>query len=253
VLNFAQLDVHFITRQTLLDVIVMCQARIFLVKLYREEHSTYRIFGDRFSSRFSEYVFQYARMAETNSPLFSVLGFKRHLRHFHLMMDMAVTSGLKMPHSKRGVPNDVSRVDIVKHATPPGWHLTDAEICGILDGMVQGVADPSGAGDCTLWWVGVLQCPEITGNDLRRAQEFFSAPVKHFKKGDLWGDGVDFAGSDHNSEGTDDPVSYRCCFCRFRCRSPAVAAALLPLMKLMPQLMLLLSCLRCGSCRCHCC
>ena len=131
-----EMGVHFITRETFLDVVVMCQSRILMVKLYREEHPTFRIFTDRFSSRFSEYVFQYARMAESNSPSFSVLGFKRHLRHFHLTVDMATTSGLKLPPSKRGVPNDISRVDVQKYAAPPGWHLSDAEICEILDNVV---------------------------------------------------------------------------------------------------------------------
>ena len=106
---------------------------------YRQEFPTFRIFGDRFSSRFSEYVFQYCRMAETNSPLCSVLGFKRHLRHFHLMIDDASTAGLKFPASKRGVQNDISRVDLAKHAAPPGWHLSDAEICEILDKVIGNI------------------------------------------------------------------------------------------------------------------
>ena len=72
------MDTHFITRETFLDVVLitLCQSHILTVKLYRDHHSEYRIFGDRFSSRFSEYIFQYARMAETNSPSCSVLGFK---------------------------------------------------------------------------------------------------------------------------------------------------------------------------------
>ena len=207
-----EVSVHFITRETFLDVVVMCQSRILMVKLYREQHATYRIFGDRFSSRFSEYVFQYARMAETNSPSFSVLGFKRHLRHFHLMVDMAVTSGLKLPPSKRGVPNDISRVDVQKYTAPPGWHLSDAEICTILDGVV-GVADGVATGDCTKWWMDVLSCPEVAHTNLRSSKEFFSAPVKHFKKADLWNLGVgdavhveDAAGGAASREDDDDVI-----------------------------------------------
>jgi hypothetical protein len=164
-----------------------------MVKFYREEHPKYRIFGDRFSSRFNEYVFQYCRVTETNSPLCTVLGFKRHLRHFHLMINDAMTSGLKFPASKRGVPNDISRVDIAKHTAPPGWHLTDAEICSILDGMV-GVSDGVPTGDCTQWWINILDCPEIVHTNLRNSKEFFSSPVEHFKKDDLWGAGT--GGSD---------------------------------------------------------
>jgi hypothetical protein len=66
---------NFMTRETFLDIILLCQCRILLVKLYREKFPKFRTFGDRFSSRFAEYVFQYARMMETNAPLFGVLGF----------------------------------------------------------------------------------------------------------------------------------------------------------------------------------
>jgi hypothetical protein len=69
------------TRETFLDIVVMCMVRILMVVLFRERFPTCRIFGDRFSSRFAEYIFRYARMAETNSPCFGMLGFKRHLKH----------------------------------------------------------------------------------------------------------------------------------------------------------------------------
>jgi len=182
---------HFITRETFLDVILMCQARILLVKLYREKYPSFRIVGDRLSSRFSEYVFQYARMAETNAPLFGVLGFKRHLRHFLLQMRMAATSGLKMPPSNRGIPNDVSRVsDIMQtHHTPAGWHLSDAEIISILNAETCTTAGREG--DCMVWWGHILQCPEILAVDMARQKNIFTAPVKHFPKDDLWGAGVD--------------------------------------------------------------
>ena len=57
------------------------------------------------SSRFSEYVFQYARMHENNSPCFSVSAFRRHLRHFIGQIKLAANGGLELPPSKRGVPN----------------------------------------------------------------------------------------------------------------------------------------------------
>jgi hypothetical protein len=155
-----QMDTHLITRETFLDVIVMCQARILMVKLYRDHHPQYRIFGDRFSSRFSEYIFQYARMAETNSPSCSVLGFKRHLRHFLLKVDMEVSSGLKFSASKRGIPNGISRVDLERHRAPAGWHLSDAEICEILDRMVS-VQGGTAIGDCTKWWIDILGWAEV--------------------------------------------------------------------------------------------
>ena len=178
------------TRETFLDIIIMCQCRILLVVLYRECGFQYRIFADRFSSRFSEYVFQYARMAETNSPLFGVMGFHRHLQHFILQMEMAVTSGLKLPPSKRGVPNDVSRVTdrLADFRAPPGWHLSDPEICSLLD--EQSCADKGRMGQAVWWWVVYLECDSLGVADiLKNPDNFFSHPVKHFGKGDVWGGG----------------------------------------------------------------
>jgi len=183
---------NFMTRETFLDIILLCQCRILLVKLYREKFPNFRIFGDRFSSRFAEYVFQYARMMETNAPLFGVLGFMRHLSHFFLQIEMAAKDNVKMPHSKRGVPNDVSRVEIEKWAAPLGWHLSDAEICAILDSEAS--ADPNDLGLAVWWWAVYLECPEVlTGAGLSDSDNFFSDPVKHFGRGDVWGAGVDDA------------------------------------------------------------
>ena len=125
---------HLLTRETFLDIINMCECRILLVKLYRDKGIPYRIRGDRISSRFSEYIFQYARMHETNSPLFGVLGFKRHLSHFLLHAEMAAKAGWKMPKSKRGVPDGIQRVDLAANAIPFGsWHLHDERIIEILN------------------------------------------------------------------------------------------------------------------------
>jgi len=128
-------------------------------------------------------------MAETNSPMFTVQGFKRHLRHFELKMNDAVNSGLKMPPSKRGVPNDISRVDLEKYTAPAGWHLTDAEICASLDKCVEH-SEGVPIGDCAKWWMETLACPEVLRTKLRAHKDFFASPVKHFKKADLWGAGI---------------------------------------------------------------
>ena len=213
------------TRETFLDIVVMCQVRILMVVFYREHFPKCRIFGDRFSSRFAEYIFQFARMAETNSPLFGMLGFKRHLKHFWLMTDMAADGNVKMPPSKRGVPNDISRVDISKWAAPPGWHLTDKELCDILDAQMDTAVYAPGdckcasecsectcgkvaglhIGDCVYWWVDVLECDELLEPGLLEGPDnFFSALVKHFGIGDLWGAGLNSGEVETGREDHDD-------------------------------------------------
>ena len=94
-------------------------------------------------------------MAETNSPSCSVLGFKRHLRHFLLKIDMEISSGLKFPPSKRGIPNGVYRVSLQKYLAPVGWHLSDAKICEILNQTVR-AQNGAAVGDCMKWWTDIL-------------------------------------------------------------------------------------------------
>jgi hypothetical protein len=195
-------NAHFMTRETFLDVILMCQCRILLVKLYREHFSKFRVHADRFSSRFAEYIFQYARMAETNAPLFGVMGFLRHLQHFQLQIEMAASGCVKMPPSRRGVPNDVSRVDVEGWAAPDGWHLTDEEICATLD--KQSATDPEDLGEAVWWFAVYLECPEVLSNGyLSDPENFFSKPVKHFGYGDLWGGGIDGIPINEDDNGDD--------------------------------------------------
>jgi len=105
------LKTHFLTRETFLDVLNMCSSRSLTTVIYREKNIPFRITSDRLSSRFS-YVFQYARMAETNSPLFTTLGFERHLTHFLLHDNLAAEDGWEMPPSKRGKEDGIGRVDL---------------------------------------------------------------------------------------------------------------------------------------------
>jgi hypothetical protein len=98
---------HFLTRETFLDVLTLTQTRILIVLLYRESYPMFKVHGPNIASRFSEYVFQYCRMHETNSPLFDVAGFRRHIKHFLLQIQLAASGEIQMPDSRRGVPNTV--------------------------------------------------------------------------------------------------------------------------------------------------
>ena len=90
----------------------------------------------RFSSRFSEYMFQYGRMAQTNSPVVSVKGWFIHMQHYlynqHLEAD---NPGLRLPQSLRGIPHSIDRVQIPTFS--PSWHPTDAALTAAIDCGVQ--------------------------------------------------------------------------------------------------------------------
>ena len=117
---------HFLTRETFLDVLNICQTRILVVILYREWYPKFKVHAPNLSSRFSEYVFQYCRMHQTNSPLFNIAGFRRHVKHLIGHMKLAATTGLKIPQAKRGVPHGVKYFeDRSAFEAPDGWHLTD--------------------------------------------------------------------------------------------------------------------------------
>jgi hypothetical protein len=173
---------NFLSRQTFVDIVNMCQSRILLVKMYRERYSRLKIAPERVSSRFSEYVFQYCRMAETNSPLFGVLGFKRHLSHFRLQIEMAATSGLVQPDSKRGVPNSVERVNHEIAHAPDDWHMSDVELGRALDIAAR-------------WWSDRLLTKD-TGLTVDQCVAMASDPVGTFTRNDLCNRGVTNARSD---------------------------------------------------------
>lgn len=172
---------HFLTRETFLDVMTITQTRILSVVLYRVWYPKYKIHAPNISSRFSEYVFQYARMHSTNSPLFDVAGFRRHLKHLIGQMKLAATTGLKVPAARRGVPHDVHYCeDTDQYKAPDGWHLTDEELMIAID---QGIAE------CVQLWIDVLGCNDLL--DLSNPDHFFVEPTKHFPHGDMFAQGVD--------------------------------------------------------------
>ena len=65
----------FLTRETFLDVVTSCNTRILLFPMYRDHFPKFKPHGPYVSSRFSEYVFQFSRMRQTNNVLVSVRGF----------------------------------------------------------------------------------------------------------------------------------------------------------------------------------
>ena len=175
---------HFLTRETFLDVLTLTQTRILLVMVYREHYPNCKIHGPNLSSRFSEHVFQYCRMHETNSPNFDVAGFRRHIKHLLLQMQLAAESKVKLPPSRRGVPNDVESPQAGKEqcACSDGWHLSDDELKEAMD---QGIAE------CIQLFIKLLGCTDGIDMDFSNPEHFFSNPCKHFPDGDIYNAGVD--------------------------------------------------------------
>ena len=140
----------------------------------------FKIHAPNVSSRFSEYVFQYARMHSTNSPLFDIAGFRRHLKHLIGQMKLVATTGLKVLAARRGVPHDVRHEGVEQFKAPDGWHLTDEELVQAIDHEIA---------ECAQFWINVLGCDDLL--DLSKPDHFFVNPAKHFPHGDMFAQGVD--------------------------------------------------------------
>jgi hypothetical protein len=119
----------------------------------------------RFSSAYSEYIFQYGRMAQTNSPVISVLGWWRHLKHYLYQQFLEAGSGFALPASVRGIPHTIdARIRIP--VTPLDWHATDADLTARVDRGVERAQE-------------LLQgCGVDTST--ARLRGFFARPCKHY-------------------------------------------------------------------------
>jgi hypothetical protein len=160
------LSENFLTHETCLDMITSCHCCILRFIQFREcWGGRFKPDGPRFSSAYSEYVFQYGRMAQTNSPVVSVKGWYTHLQHYLYQQSIESDNpGLKIPQSCRGIPHSIERVKIPEF--DPKWHPTDPEITAAID-------------------LGVDQAIELLKSlginaDLSVRNGFFRHPWKHF-------------------------------------------------------------------------
>jgi hypothetical protein len=161
-----KLTENFLTRETCLDLITGCHCCILRFVQFREcWGGRFKPDGPRFSSAYSEYIFQYGRMAQTNSPVVSVKGWFTHLQHYLYQQSMESDNpGLKIPQSCRGIPHSIERVQIP--TVDPKWHPSDEQITAAID-------------------VGVQQAIELLvsigiDTNLSTRNGFFSHPWKHF-------------------------------------------------------------------------
>ena len=116
---------NFLARETCLDIITSCHGCILRFVQFREcWGGRFKPDGPRFSSAYSEYFFQYGRMAQTNSPVVSNKGWFIHLQHYAYQQHLeASDSGLTIPQSCRGIPRTIVRVQIP--TVDREWHPTD--------------------------------------------------------------------------------------------------------------------------------
>ena len=184
---------NFLTRETCLDMITSCHGCILRFWQFREcWGGKFRPDGPRFSSAYSEYVFQHGRMAQTNSPVVAVKGWVTHIEHYNYQQHLeAKDLGLKLPMSCRGIPHTIEAVDIQKITVPRSWHPTDDGIRAAID---RGVADT----------IALLGMAGIDPN-LGMRNGFFLHPWKHFPLKDRTY-AVDM---DEDGEKEDDPTEAR--------------------------------------------
>lgn len=103
-------------------------------------------------------------MAQTNSPVVSVLGWFTHLKHYLYQQYLEANSKMPVPPSCRGIPHSIDRVQIPD--VPAGWHPTDDELRAAIDkGIDRAIALLTDCGVST---------------NLTRLNGFFKQPCKHY-------------------------------------------------------------------------
>jgi len=185
------LAANFLTRETFLDMVTACHGCILRFPQFRDNwDGKFMPDGPRFSSAFSEYFFQYGRMAQTNSPVVSVKGWFTHAKHYIYQQFLEATSGHPIPASCRGIPHTIDRVKIP--VVPPDWHPTDEQLVAAIERGVKCAEE-------LLKYCGV-------NTDEAARQGFFKHPSKHFPLKDIYDVAADSGAGDlHGNDEEDSP------------------------------------------------
>ena len=186
------LSTHFLTRETFLDMVTSCHHCILRFPQFRDNWGgKFKPDGPRFSSAYSEYFFQYGRMAQCNSPVVSVYGWFTHLKHYLYQQFLEATSTISLPASCRGIPHSIERVQIP--AVQADWHPTDAQL---LVGIQRGVQKA----------IELLKSCGIQTN-LTIRNGFFRHPCKHFPLADSYVMGGQYNQTPGVANKEDDPTA----------------------------------------------
>ena len=183
---------NFLTRETFLDIVTSCHGCILRFPQFRDNWGgKFRPDGPRFSSAFSEYIFQYGRMAQTNSPVVSVLGWFRHLKHYLYQQWLEAESDMPLPASCRGIPHSIDqRIRIPE--VDPSWHASDDQLCRRIEkGLVRAIA--------LLESLGV-------NTKSAKLKGFFKRPCRHYPLTDTYVAGAACAEADAGGK-EDDPAT----------------------------------------------
>jgi hypothetical protein len=166
------LQANFLTRETFLDIVTSCHGCILRFPQFRDNWGgKFKPDGPRFTSAYSEYFFQYGRMAQTNSPVVSVLGWWRHLKHYLYQQFAEADWGGSLPASCRGIPHTID-LRLQPPHVPADWHATDAQLIMRVDRGVERA--------CQL----LQGCGVDTST--ARLRGFFARPCKHYPLSDTY-------------------------------------------------------------------
>ena len=217
---------HHMTRETFLDSIISCSTRVLVFILYRGEEDEegnlkedriaeslrqWKPIGNRLSSRFSEYIFQYVRMQNTNTPAMGAHAALQHLKHYWAQMRMNARAAFSLPHSRRTPKSEINLKDGLarSRADPEYW-------AGSTNEKIRLALDRAMA-NARLYFQEM--CKFDIDLNLQQRGVFFSAPCKHFPRMEVFtrymdpvgcgdsGDGGDGGGDGDGDEEHQDPNS----------------------------------------------
>ena len=158
------LAIHFITRETFLDVVTSAGTAIYRYPLFRDHYPNYAPFGNRFASRFDEFLFQFSCTRQKNATSFGVKGFLTHVRHYTCQQFLVAEGQWETPSSKRGAPHR-----LLPHSNSIPLNFTDADLMSWVN---------EGLNEAMLLWMNELGVRDIMV--ATNPEEFYVKPIKHF-------------------------------------------------------------------------
>jgi hypothetical protein len=172
---------NFLTRETFLDVVISCAARVLVYIMYKAHPKLrkWKVCGSRMSSRFNEYLFQFIRMRNTNTPAMRALAALRHVKHYSAQMAIAGEADFDLPDYRRTISAKIEKKGGVGHQrAAPGYYelrVTETRVNAAIDRGMDRCRNML-TNKC-----GFKQLLDVSNQD-----DFFSAPCLHFPTQDTF-------------------------------------------------------------------